>query len=630
MRHTSRFLLIVLPLLFVVASISAGTSSPTDPSAEAGRAREKAAYTFMEAANAFADGRYDDYYMLLRHARSLDPEDPFIAGEIAEFDMISPLTDSVAGERAYQALRRRFLAAPTDLRLAGVYANAATEAQRIDDLLEVWSILDSLRPDRSDVSLNLAGILVVKSLRGDSTAFPRAIAIYDRLLAGLPGDIGVTSHKIRAYSAVRDTASIISELRKLAATAPDNLDINLYEAGTYAAFAMPDSAMKYFDHALALEPESGRVFMARAQYFRDINDQEAFDREVFNALAASDLDFDPKFELLVQYVQGLFSDRANRPRIDAMFERLLELNPGEARLHALYGAYEESQDRRPEAIEQYAYSLDLDGAQNEIWMAYLRLLSMENRADELMEASERAAKLFPEEFAFPMTVASMLIYKDRKEDALAYLDSINPAAISDPGHASSYHSTRGDLFEALGRRDSAYAEYTRAVELNPRNAMAMNNMAYFMALDSINLPLARTYASMAVSEDPENPTYLDTYAWVEFRRRNFVEAKELIDRALAAYNDSLESEVDSVFEAADSLLRTSEAEATADGSDYPEVIDVAVDYPESADVYDHAGDIYFWNGLHREAVEFWEKAAMLAPDDEKIRKKVKHKTYFFE
>lgn len=596
---------------------------PLGKEAEAARERLKAAYIYVEAANAFTEERYDDYYMLLRRARTLAPDDPFIAGEIAEMDMLSPLTDSVGGRRAYADLRRRFLAAPSDLRLAGVYARAAQDAGNIDDLVEVWAILDSLRPERSDVSLNLASILVVKALRGDSAAYPRALAIYDRLLAGLPGDVGITSQKIRAYSAFRDTSAIITELNKLIASAPDNVEVNLYAGDTYSAFNMADSAMKYLDRALELEPESGRVFITRAGFFEKNGNEEAFDREVFNALAASDLDFDPKFELLLQYVRGLFSDAANRPRIDAMFEQLLELNPGEARLHALYGAYEETQHNTPAALEQYSYSLDLDPMQSEIWMGYLRLLSLQEETDKVLEESRRAARLFPDEITYPLAAAGMLIYKERPADALALLDSVSPSALADPIQGSRYHATRGDLLENLGKRDSAYAEYTRAIELNPRNAMAMNNMSYFMALDSVNLDLARTYASMAVSEEPTNPTYLDTYAWVEFRRRDFPEAKRLIDLALKAYeiNDS------TVEVAADTA-----AIYTGEVLPAEEVIEEAVEeiMEPSGEIYDHAGDIYFWNGLHREAVEFWEKAAVLLPEDKIIKKKAKHKTYFFE
>ncbi|MDE6277977.1 MAG: tetratricopeptide repeat protein [Muribaculaceae bacterium] len=615
-----RSFFIGLAAAIAAISIWAKTPAPLGPAAERARALAKARYTYIEAANAFADDRYDDYYMLLRRASALNPDDPFIAGEIADMDLLSPLTDTIRARRSYEALRQRFLAAPSDLYLAGLFVRAARNAGNLDDLARAWAILDSLRPERADVSLNLAEVLVMKSLRGDSAAFPRALAIYDRLLSGLPGDIGITSQKIRAYSARRDTASIIRELNRLVASAPDNTDVNLYAGNTYGAYSMADSAMKYFDHALELDPESGRVFISRAQYFEQTADTAAFDHEVFNALAASDLEFDPKLELLLHYVRGLFEQPENRPRIDAMFEKMLEINPGEARLHALYGAYEETQDNIPAALEQYSYSIDLDPSESDVWMSYLRTLSLLDKEEPLLENSRRAARLFPDNLTYSLAAASLLLRQEKRDEALALLDSVPQSALADPKQASSFYSTRGDILYNIGLRDSAYAEYTRAISADPRNAMAMNNVAYFMALDSINLSLARTYASLAVSEEPENPTFLDTYAWVEFRRRDFAEAKRLIDLALKAYEPVVEA-IDTL--ALDSVELAHIEEAL-------EEIEVVEAEEPSADIYDHAGDIYFWNGLLREAAQFWEKAAMLKPEDELIAKKAKHKTYFAE
>lgn len=41
-------------------------------------------------------------------------------------------------------------------------------------------------------------------------------------------------------------------------------------------------------------------------------------------------------------------------------------------------------------------------------------------------------------------------------------------------------------------------------------------------------------------------------------------------------------------------------------------------------------DIYFMSGDHAEAVEFWKEALKLDPENEAIKKKVTHRTYFFE
>ncbi|MDE6310909.1 MAG: hypothetical protein K2L96_03730 [Muribaculaceae bacterium] len=633
----TRHILLLLAAILVVMNIGAKAPDPLGSEAEKARAIAKARYIYLEAAAAKTDERYDDYYMLLRRAAALDPGDPFIAGDLAELDMLSPYNDSLRTEQAYEALKRRFKAAPSDLQLAGTYLRFAGNKGRLDDLVEAWSLLDSVRPDRTDVSLNLAEVLVFKSLRGDTTAFDRALTIYDRLLGALPGDVGITSQKIRAFSARRDTTAIVSELQHLIASAPDNIQVNLYAGNTFGAMGMPDSALKYFDHALELEPESGEVFINRAQFFSEQGDSAAFDREVFNALAASDLDFEPKLDLLLHYARALFEEPENRTRVRAMFEKLLETNPGEARLHSLYAAYELTQDNYEGAHEQYTYAIDLDPSDAEVWGGYLTTLSRLRPAAEVLDEMRRAIRLFPDNLSFRLGAAGMLSFDGDRRAALDMLDSVPPEALSDPQQSSSYHTTRGDLLNFLEMRDSAYTEYTEAIRLNPHNAMAMNNMAYFMALDSVNLSLARTYASLAVSEDPENPTYLDTYAWVEFRRKDFPEAKRLIDLALAAYGEHVEVEIDStgVDSREITIIHKALEGTNVTISESEEADEEAIELDEdsvlsmpSYEIYDHAGDIYFWNGLLHEAAEFWEKASMLKPDDELIKKKAVHKTYF--
>ena len=50
----------------------------------------------------------------------------------------------------------------------------------------------------------------------------------------------------------------------------------------------------------------------------------------------------------------------------------------------------------------------------------------------------------------------------------------------------------------------------------------------------------------------------------------------------------------------------------------------------SAELYHHAGDIYFMTGDPDKAVEYWQQALDLEPDNEMLQRKVKHKTYFYK
>ena len=45
---------------------------------------------------------------------------------------------------------------------------------------------------------------------------------------------------------------------------------------------------------------------------------------------------------------------------------------------------------------------------------------------------------------------------------------------------------------------------------------------------------------------------------------------------------------------------------------------------------DHAGDIYFINREVQKAVEFWQRALKLDPDNELLPKKIKQRTPFVD
>jgi len=60
-----------------------------------------------------------------------------------------------------------------------------------------------------------------------------------------------------------------------------------------------------------------------------------------------------------------------------------------------------------------------------------------------------------------------------------------------------------------------------------------------------------------------------------------------------------------------------------------EWIDQALDLEGNspqADVLDHAGDIYFMNREVGKAVDFWEKALKLDPDNHHLKKKIRQRT----
>ncbi|MCH5222211.1 MAG: hypothetical protein J1F05_07820 [Muribaculaceae bacterium] len=597
-----RLHILILFAVFILTAL-VGVARPEKKHYSTAENIEKAEYIYLEAVSAYEENRIDDYYMLLRRAKQLNPDDPFINGNLAEITITMPTADSLMREDAYSAIANRFEVDPTVDHNSQTFNSVASYMGRHDDLIHIWETLDSLMPSRTDPALNLAYSLLARySVSLDTADYNRSVAILNRLENAVGPTVPLMIRKMRAYMLRNDTTSIVRDLGRLAQSAPADVETSIFVGRIFEAINKPDSALFYFDRAGSIDPYDGAVNLARAEFFNHRGDSVAFDREVFLALQSQSIDFPEKMSLLTDYVSNLYTDSLQRPRIEQMFETMQEINPGEAELHGLYGAYKATVGEMDAAAEQFSYSLDLHPDNHGMWENLISVYSNLRRNNDIIATARKAVKLYPGDFLFYIMGAMALEAEGDAVEALAMLDSINVEGLR-LDRVSSVYATRGDILYKLGKKEEAFNAYSSAIEYDAENYMAMNNCAYYMSLSNIDLDKAERYSAMATAAEPDNITYIDTYAWVFFKKKDYRKAKEIIDRALVVYGSFTQ----------DSFV---------------EKDDLSEDI--SSEIYDHAGDIYFMNGEHQLALDFWRKALTLDAGNSLLRKKVEHKTIFFE
>lgn len=619
-------------LLLVPAVIAAGFSAPAKSPAGDAADRLKASYLFVEAVDAMNDSRIDDAMLLLDRAASLDPGDIDIAAARGELIFGTGMGDSTDFARAYDAIRDRYLANPADVDNGLRWANLALKLSRLDDVRRAYETLSAAHPARTDFALNLAWIKAMDVLKGDTASFDSAMAIYDRLEQGMGVDPVIINQRVRALALASDTAGMVRELTRLYRSAPTDPDVNMLVGRTFSAIEMPDSAILYYDRACALDSTNGEAYLVRAEYYMSQGDSARYDTEVFRALESPNLEFEPKFDILTNYVRALYEDTTRVSRIGRLFEVMQTIHPGEADLHNLYGSYLATIDSLGAASEQFGYAADLAPDEPYNWQFLIQTAVGAGDTIRAVEAGRKAIPRFPDNLYFPFVTAGLVMETEGPQQALDILDDFDVSEFTNTEALSSYHQTRGDMLYKLNLTDSAFAEYEVALEYDPMNAGAQNNAAYFMACENVNLDRAREMIESAVASDPTNPTYLDTYAWVLFKQKDYPSARLQIDLALGAYTDS--TDVTPPDPKAADELPVAELEPGATGpaevvEEVTAIEEVLFEEP-SAEVYEHAGDIYFMTGEPEQAVVFWEKALELDPGNARILKKVKNKAYFFE
>lgn len=148
-----------------------------------------------------------------------------------------------------------------------------------------------------------------------------------------------------------------------------------------------------------------------------------------------------------------------------------------------------------------------------------------NRRIEVVRAKLPGA---PPGVLAPIVRAEAKFAAGKKDEGRGILEEVTVAApdLAEP------HLQLAITYEQEANFPAAIERYRRVLELQPRNVMALNNLAYRLALDhkaaAEALPLARKAAALT----PRDPKVIDTLGWIHYLLGNYGEAAKFLGEAV--------------------------------------------------------------------------------------------------
>jgi Flp pilus assembly protein TadD len=103
---------------------------------------------------------------------------------------------------------------------------------------------------------------------------------------------------------------------------------------------------------------------------------------------------------------------------------------------------------------------------------------------------------------------------------------------------ANFHIVLGQLYERLSKWDQAKEAYQKALEIQPDNPLASNNMAYVMLQEGGNVDVALTMAQTARRGDPSSANFADTLGWAYFKKGAYASAVDLFKEAIKLNKDN--------------------------------------------------------------------------------------------
>lgn len=570
--------------------------------------RQKARYYYFEGAKEKAQGNNIGAYEYFKKSYLSDPT--YVEAANAYATMRLPLrTEAIQNnlemQRSLSMLQSYVDKYPSDSYESRFYAYIATQLDSLSEAIRIYERLDSLCPKET---LNLVQLADVYMAAHNPGMAIDAMSRYEKAEGMSPQ---VSLKKMSIYLASGDTVAAVNEATALINHNPKEPSYRILKGNLYEVIGNNDSILAYYQQAELLDPQYGMAKISLANHYKDIGDSTAYDEKMYEALLSEDFDLDDKTSILQEYLQTLLNDSSDTSRGDHLFSVLMDQYPHEPMVLDLSARYNGAKHDFKKAEEQIEYAIDLNPTEVNYWGQLMRYQLAEDRGTDAMKTYERAADHIEIPPALKLMYASAaLLEEDFKTSEEAYAELIHEIdpelplsdSISDKAilnklnyeglvRLSTLYNMLGDMYYQAKELDKAFGAYDNSLFFYPQNTLTLNNYAYFLTENDGDLDKALEMSKEAITDDPENPTFLDTYAWVLFKRKEYAEAMEYQKRAVEA---------------------------------------VEKDRQETAEFYHHYGDILFMNHHPEEALENWKKALDLEPDNELLKKKVAHKTFFFE
>jgi Flp pilus assembly protein TadD len=101
----------------------------------------------------------------------------------------------------------------------------------------------------------------------------------------------------------------------------------------------------------------------------------------------------------------------------------------------------------------------------------------------------------------------------------------------DPNSDEAYFQL-GALHDENKNKEKSVASMKKAIELNPRNAAALNYLGYTWAEMGVQLEEAEELIRRALELQPNDGFYIDSLGWVYYQKGDYVRAIEQLERAV--------------------------------------------------------------------------------------------------
>lgn len=526
-------------------------------------------YNIFEADKYFNEENYElaeSYYLL---CLNFQPENPYLLYRLASISLQQK--DLNSAEIYIDKCLNYNDTNEWYLYLAGnIYGFNA----KLEKAEKIFNKLISLKPNEFDFYVCLADVYI----KGNK--LKKALSIYELIEKKFGIDETIVMQKKNIYLQLKNKKKAEEELVKLINYYPEEVQFQRILADFYYQLGDLDKAISAYKKILADNPSDGVSHIGLAGCYHSKKDIDNFFNEITAGFSSLMVSVEIKISILIDITHDPKLINENFDKVFNLSELLVKIYPDDPDANTIYADFQMNKGNI--YIARLALQKVIETRKNKygIWEQILFIDNQMADWNSMIKHSAEAIEYFPNIpfFYFFNGISNFQLSKyTQAKKSLEFGYSILPK--NDP-LLSDFLTFMGEVYYKLNDKETAYSYFDKLLDADPGNLMVMNNYSYYLSLDKANLQKAREMSLQTIQKEPENSTYLDTYAWILFEMKQYSEALKYIKKA------------------------------------------VDFDSTRSGVIIEHYGDILYFNDDAEGALEQWKRVKTIGNGSDKLDEKI--------
>ena len=537
-------------------------------------------YFFLEAMRMKEKNEYDAAFGLLQHCLDINPNASSALYEISQYYMF--LRQVPQGQAA---LEQAVAFAPDNFWYSQGLVSLYQQQNELDKAVTLLEKMVTRFPSKQEPLFSLLDIYSRQEKYND------VISTLNRLEKRLGKNEQLSMEKFRIYLQMKDDKKAFQEIESLVQEYPMDMRYQVILGDVYLQNGKKQEAYDAYQKVLAVEPDNPMALFSMASYYEQTGQKELYQQQLDTLLLNKKVTSDTKISVMRQVIaENEQSSVKDSTQVIALFDRMMKQDMDDPQIPMLYSQYLLSKNMEQEAVPVLEQVVDLDPTNKAARLMLVSAAVKKEDYKQIIKVCEPGIEATPDALELYYYLAIAYHQAEQGDSVLSVcnraLEHITPDTRKEV--VSDFYSIMGDIYHTKKQMTEAYAAYDSALVYNPSNIGALNNYAYYLSVERRDLDKAEEMSYKTVKAEPNNSTYLDTYAWILFEKGNYAEARIYIDNAMK--NDGEKSDV----------------------------------------IVEHCGDIYFMTGDVEGALNYWKKALEMGSESKMLKQKIEKKKYIAE